>query len=198
MPFKITVSIPETATYKMVMSGKVPLMRTDLEVAGQREKTRIIQRTLRGVDFQGRKFAPYSTNGPIYVYPQHRGTVKARRAAAQRLYRQLGKRGTGAQRTRLGIRFDSYAAYKASLGRSPGVVDLYGPRAPHMLQAIVVRVEGDTIILGIYGEEALRASGHNEGIPGRLPQRRFFDISRAELALIKQDILASVTARLRD
>jgi hypothetical protein len=46
-----------------------------------------------------------------------------------------------------------------------------------MLQEIVVTLRGDTIVVGIYGEAALRAEGHNIGIPGRLPQRHWFDLS---------------------
>ena len=172
----------------------------DLLYAGQRQRTRILERTARGVDVDEIAFKGYSTKGPYYYYPGK--NAKNRRSAVTRAARKLGvavKGGPnrkGEKVTKNGIKFPSYAAFKQSLGRT--AVDLRGPSAPHMLQAILVKAAGivlpgtdanqlnlfdtssaeftnDTyaneIVIGIYGDEASRASGHNTGA-GRLPKRR--------------------------
>jgi len=174
------------------------------------QKTRILQRTARGVDVEGRAFRPYSTKGPYTYYPNARAggssfTERQSKAAAARLKRKLAAKPTkGAGGMRLtrsgkGIVFDSYAAFKRWLGRT--TVDLRGPRAPHMLQALVVKVvgSGDTVArdgrLGIYGAEATRASGHTYGA-GRLPKRKFLGVSIADRVEIVKDIKARITARL--
>ncbi len=164
----------------------------DLEYALQRQKTRILSRTARGVDAEGRAFAPYSTKGPYYHYPG-KGS-KGRRAAAGRFAKK-----TGGTRTRVGVRFESYADFKRSLGRS--VVDLLGPRAPHMLQAVVVRTRatssGDVDgTIGVYGPEAARAEGHNLGTR-TLPKREWFSVGRGEDEAIMRDVEALVYARVK-
>ncbi len=134
----------------------------DLLFAAERQRTRILERTARGVDFEGRPFAPYSERGPYY---------------------------------RRGVKYASYADYKRQLGRN--TVDLTGDRAPHMLQATVSKARGAVeAIVGIYGAEADRASGHNEGNPGKgLPQRRFLDASDADVDAMLDDIRERVLAR---
>lgn len=208
----------------------------DLLYAGQRQRTRVLARTARGVDVNETAFAPYSTRGPYYYYPgkdaKNRGAAVTRfarqvglktRAGKTNTYRvtrtrvsasRLGEKKAWAQRTRLGIKFSSYAAFKASLGRA--FVDLRGPRAPHMLQGIIVRVRdfvlgnettvspdpnstkepANTITLGIYGEEAERAEGHNTGA-GRLPKRRFFGASEQDKIDMINDIVNRAIARAR-
>ena len=170
----------------------------DLLYAGNRQKARILDRTARGIDFQGRRFAPYSTRGPYYSYPgkrsQNRGASRGVR------WRSTGRVG---RKTRLGIKYDNYGAFKRAIGRSH--VDLRGANTPHMLQAIVVMSDGvkvgerrqiplrgfnrpgKRLAVGIYGNEAERAEGHNEGA-GNLPRRRFFDVSDSDLNMIMQDI----------
>lgn len=163
---------------------------TDLRYALERQRSRILERTRRGVDLNGSTFAPYSTKGPYYYYPSRLGSAKSRSAAAARLGRKIG--GT---RTRLGIKFASYAAFKASLGRN--VVDLTGPRAPHMLQAMVVRTKsGSEGTIGIYGSEADRAEGHNVGVPGRLPRREFFGWSASDEKDMVDDLEKIVAAKM--
>lgn len=185
----------------------------DCLYALNRQKTRILQRTARGVDVHGNPFAPYSTNGPFYWYPGK--SAANRQAAAKRAAKKVG-----GQATRVGVKFKSYADFKRSLGRS--TVDLLGARAPHMLQAIVVKVGGlllgsdrvsgliasggirglsaeapvTTAAIGIYGPEAERAEGHNSG-SGRLPKREFFGASEEDARLIAEDIGANLRARLR-
>ncbi len=188
----------------------------DLLYAGQRQRTRILERTAKGVDVNETSFHPYSSRGPVYYYPGK--GAKNRRAAVTRTARKLGIRLKGGPNqkgvgvTRLGIKFPNYAAMKAAFGRT--VVDLRGLSAPHMLQAVLVKVAGvivggtdsqadftnkqpaNEIILGIYGEEGARASGHNEG-RGHLPKRKFFGASDSDKTLVLADILTRVSFRVR-
>lgn len=147
------------------------------------------------MDVEGHPFAPYSTKGPYYYNP-HAGrantSAEQRRGAAKRLRKTLGEGGV----TRSGyLRFDSYAAFKRSLGRTN--VDLTGPRAPHMLQALTVQATGNTELrLGVYGAKAVLANAHNEG--GRhLPQRKFFGASGADVREMAREIGERIAARLR-
>ncbi len=159
----------------------------DILYALNRQKTRILDRTSKGVDADGAPFAPYSTKGPYYFYPGR--AAKNRRAAASRFARK-----TGETRTSVGVKYASYAAFKQALGRS--VVDLMGPTAPHMLQAIVVRSGGGGQgTIGIYGNEADRAEGHNTGA-GHLPKREFFAFGEQDTADITADIESLMSARL--
>ncbi|MDE2103017.1 MAG: hypothetical protein KGL39_37580 [Patescibacteria group bacterium] len=220
----------------------------DAIYAAQRQRTRILERTMRGVDVDERPFEPYSQDGPYYYYPNGRVgttkfTAKQNKAAAKRLLKRIGEfesvvsslpekfqrkipgindnGDTGARLTRSGqgIRFDSYAAFKASLGR--GSVDLRGPRAPHMLQAIAVRAGNrafgtygddeapslngksqpvEEFALGIYGQEAGRARGHNTGdnpLWKRKHQRRFFGASLSDVRSMVSDISTRILARMK-
>jgi hypothetical protein len=172
----------------------------DLLHAGNLLKTRIIDRTARGIDVNGQSFHPYSTKGPYYFYPfgktgSKNFTVKQKVSAATRLRAKIGGTKT---RSGMGLKFASYAAFKSALGRS--TVDLTGLRAPHMLQAIEVKVndQTSTIILGIYGEEAERASGHNTGVPGRLPRRYFFGASPLDLKVLLADLQGRALLRMQN
>lgn len=194
----------------------------DMLYAGQRQRTRILDRTARGVDVDEVAFHPYSTKGPYYYYPGK--SAKNRPAAARSFAGKIGLKnkrigttvtitgGHSASRTRYGVKFSSYAAFKQFLGRTN--VDLRGPSAPHMLQAEVVRVKEVTLKLGddynwdtanqpaneatiaIYGEEAERASGHNEG-RGHLPRRHFHGANAGDKATFLNDILTRVTFRVK-
>lgn len=191
----------------------------DIQGALQNQRARILERTARGTDFAEKPFAPYSTKGPFYYYPStekglsflpsaralraiwagrstFRGEYfKVLGAAAQRFARKVTPNGGTTPGG--GVKFDSYATFKASLGR--GAVDLTGPRAPHMMLAVVVRVrsalEG---AIGIYGPEAARASGHHDGVPKKnLPKRRFLDASGSDRDAMIADIVDSAEARAR-
>lgn len=211
--------------------------REDLQYAGERQRTRQLDRTRHGLDVDGRPFAPYSTNGPYYYNPSagrggaffspkqaervysgkttfQRLDSQNRRAAVRRMFAKLGGHGRATHsdvvhrgtrqagsgemrisRTGRSIRFESYAAFKRWLGRA--YVDLTGPRAPHMLQGILVAARSAAeMVMGVYGAAAARAQGHNEG-GRRLPKRRFFAASGADLAAMVGDIGKRVMARLK-
>jgi hypothetical protein len=106
------------------------------------------------------------------------------------------------------LKVPSYAAFKfQALGRA--VVDLFGHRAPHMLQALVVRLNGSNVkttpgvndrkrparqaALGFYGQEAARAKGNNA-------RRRFFDFGYGDtdsaLTLLQKRIQARVRSKV--
>lgn len=170
----------------------------DLLYAGQRQITRILERTARGVDVNGRPFAPYSKNGPYYYNPNGRLGPAGRAKLSEKQQkdsakRMQGKIGGSLSRTGRTVKFPSYAAFKQWLGRSG--VDLTGPRAPHMLQALTAKASGVDVTLGIYGTAAARATGHNFGAR-HLPQRRFFGASADDAKQMVKDIYVRIKARL--
>jgi hypothetical protein len=124
---------------------------------GQIFRSRIRQRTLSGVDVNGVPFAPYSTNGPYYFYPnKEAGSVRggsgtrrltqeqvrhARSTAAKNRQAKIGAPGV---RTPYGIRYASYAAAKAAHGAMG--VNLYGmEQHTHMLDTMLVKAGGSEI-----------------------------------------------------
>jgi hypothetical protein len=197
----------------------------DMLTIGMYLRTEIVDKTARGVDVNGDPFAAYSTRGPYYYNPSGQsaiGTVShgQQRKAAKRLLTHVGKGNpiTSPHLSRTGrtIVFPGgYAQFKQWLGRNN--VDLTGPRAPHMMQSIQVRAGGqergpgyagsvgpgdlresaDSVTLGIYGEPAARASGHNAGNPRRsLPQRRFLGIDDRMKAYALEIAAARIRARV--
>lgn len=168
----------------------------DFFYAGNRQKSRILGRTERGVDVNEQPFAAYSTKGPYYWYPDR--NLKNRGAARNRFFKttagQYGHIHAGVAKTRTGVKFPSYAAFKAELGRA--FVDLTGPRAPHMLQAIVVIFRAGLLVIGIYGDEGKRASGHNTGTK-TLPRRHFFGASASDKTAMAKDLLYRAKQRLK-
>lgn len=171
------------------------LTKSDRQAGFLMIKQRIVDRTLRGLDYKGAPFAPYSRKGPYYYYPS--GPVGKQISAGRSKKSILGsvsrlhKIVAGGKKTSTGrgIKFEGgYAEFKSTLGR--GVVDLTGPRAPHMLQQIQLIENG----LAIYGDAADRAEGHNEGA-GSLPQRRFFDASEKDIDDIAEFYLNRIVSR---
>lgn len=178
----------------------------------------ILALTEQGKDYTGKPFAPYSTKGPVYVYPNSAGKAGSKRqAAAQRFAKKLGAENSFS-RSRIGLKFDSYADYKRSLGRS--TVDLSGPKN-RMLRAIKVRCNGTELeqrakpgfnqtpatefTIGIWDEAlAVIGAAHNSGAKtGRghkvtLPKRRFLDLSRASMLELERMLVAMQTGRLDD
>lgn len=211
-----TASGGDPVAHVLKIRGALQPTKEDLLYAGQRQRTRILERTARGVDADEHPFKPYSANGPFYFNPNGRLSSEARekvseksqKGAARRFLNKITtkeeRKKDGAprlSRTKRTVKFESYAAFKKWLGRS--VVDLRGAKAPHMLQAITITVKGAAglfkgageLVLGIYGEAAARAQGHNEGTK-RLPQRKFFAASEKDMKLIVRDVYARIRARL--
>lgn len=170
----------------------------------QHQRSRILQRTSAGVDFELRPFAPYNRTRPYYYYPNGRvgrnrskDQLKRDQAAVRRFANKVGRTKGAITRSRLGLKFPSYAAFKLTyLGR--GNVDLYGPRAPHMLQAMQIRSEnGREGTLGIYGHEALRANGIGGDIrPKGMPRRQFFAASESDEAAMAESIRQRIQRRI--
>lgn len=188
----------------------IQITAADAALAVNRQKTRILERTAKGLDVEGRAFAPYSRKGPYYHYPNGRAgssfTDRQNKSAAARLFRALKPGGApkwagGIRKTRTGkgLVFDSYAAFKRWLGRT--AVDLRGPRAPHMLQALVVKVAGAGAAIvkeariGLYGKEAARADGHQRGT-GRLPKRKFLGASADDRKIMIGELMDRIKARM--
>lgn len=183
------------------IAGAPRVTRATALLAVEAQRTRMLRRTAEGKDVHGRPFAAYSADGPYYHNPNGRlkaGAVsdKQQRAAVNRLKRKVP--GSRESRTGKTLKFESYAAFKKWLGRVG--VDLRGPKAPHMLQAMAVKVTGQDadireMRIGIYGPSADRAQGHNDGA-GRLPKREFFGASREDLLAMGKVIGGAVVARL--
>lgn len=185
-------------------------LNPDLMLIGNYVKAQILDRTAKGVDSDGRPFVPYNTTRPFYwnTYTGSKsGSWQAQHRSMNRMLTKLGagsngilRDGSGKELGRRGgtgtsIRFQSYDAFKRSLGRSN--VDLTGPRAPHMLQQLQVRSVPGGVTVGIYGEAAARAAGHNYGVPGRLPQRRFLGATTEDRQHLLKLLSAQVRGRIR-
>lgn len=191
--------------YFLQIENSVRPTDADMLAIGNQWRTHIVERTLAGNDADNSPFAPYSEKSKYYFNPSNKAgrgrvPIEKQKAAAKRLFKKVQK-GNPDQtphlsRTGRSIVFASYGAFKRWLGRTN--VDLFGPQGgSHMLQSIYVRSDGnDSVTLGIYGEPAARASGHNEGILGRLPQRRFFGADEEMMTGAKTLLSTSIRARL--
>lgn len=192
MPLEVRFSGRTPEQFAKDYEKAATVTEADMLYVLNRQKSRILDRTQNGLDINGTPFAPYSRRGPYYYYPG--GAVgrkmadKSRKGAASRFARKVG-----GVRTRVGVKFASYADFKASMGR--GVVDLTGPRAPHMLQAIVVKATSTGGVIGIYGSEADRAEGHNIGA-GRLPKREFFGFGAGDEDAANKDLETILSTRI--
>ena len=176
---------------RLIAEVEAALQPTDADRlwAGNVIRAGILDRTARGVDYKGDPFTPYSEKGPFYWYPASRSA-----SGAKRMRRRLGEGSL--TRSGTGLRFESYAAFKRALGRAG--VDLRGPSAPHMLQAIVVKVQGGQAFVGIYDDfAAAKASGHNDGIHPTLPRRQFFEASQDDIDTITRDLEDRLIERAR-
>lgn len=185
------------------LKSKIKPTADDLLLAMNIVKADIRESTAAGTDAEGAEFHPYSIKGPYYYKPftaggkLASGSAKQERASAHRLHNKLKQTpGYEGRPSRSGrsLVFSSYAAFKASFGRT--TVDLMGVRGPHMLDAMVPSVQGDEGILGIYGNEAERASGHNFG-SGRLPRRHFFGFSQKAKSEINRVLAERISNRLK-
>lgn len=176
----------------------------DILLALKQQQSRILQRTAAGLDVNNRPFAPYNSTRPFYYYPngpvgkqRSKEQLKRDKAGVTRFANKVGRTKGAITRSRLGLKFPSYAAFKLTyLGRAG--VDLYGPRAPHMLQAMTIRSDNDTEgALGIYGNEAIRANGiSGEVRPKGMPRREFFAASEADQKGMAETIRRAIQRRV--
>ena len=89
---------------------------------------------------------------------------------------------------------NKYAQRKAKTGRDSGKVDLTW--SGRMLKALRTNQVGATFfVIGIYGEEGVRAAVHNYGI-GKAPERQFIGASPQDRTAILNDVSARRLARL--
>lgn len=187
----------------------------DLLLAGQTERSRILARTEAGVDVDGSPFAPYNNSRPYYFYPS--GPVGKERAGNQlrnaksgvkRFAKKVGRTKSAVTGSGLGLRFDSYRAFKETYLERQNV-DLRGPRAPHMLQEMLIKAGGavggfedqrigiddrtspaTNFTLGIYGSAAARAIGNNQ-------HRHFFGSNAEDHARLVSLIVNRAAERVR-
>lgn len=170
----------------MEFAQAVELTPQAMQRIGEAQRLRIYQRVAeKHSDVHGLAFHPYSTKGPYYYRPA------GGRQAALRL---RGKIGRGARSTaplpvtRGGsLKFANYAAFKASLGRTG--VDLMGPQGRMLRQMTTHRATAEQVGIGIAGEAAGRARGHQEGNSGKkLPRRAWLGASPDERTAIGEDL----------
>ena len=137
-------SDPTEFTLRIVNASKPNVY--DAMFAGESYRNQILRNTESGLSLYGNPFAAYATAPPYYYYPVGKVgrlrsslTEKQRQGQKNRAFKAFGKVG---ERTHLGIKFPGgYSQFKhEGLGRPS--VDLRGPRGPHMLNALQVRVPG--------------------------------------------------------
>lgn len=210
MPIEFDSTSGSIELFVKGLSESAKVTAGDLLLALNGQKTRILDRTSRGLDVNEEAFVPYSESGPYYWTPGK--NAKSPKNSVARYAKKL-KVKDQVSRSGLSIKFKSYGHFKRALGRF--VVDLLGPSAPHMLQAFVIKISGITYSsnapapkpgssgpeafeasLGIYGEEAQRATGHNTG-EGNSPKREFFSISKSDAAAMASDVEKSLYARMK-
>lgn len=208
MPVNWKGGDPEVAIANL--KKKYTITSRAAQFAVDRQMARMLKRTdpgTGGVDVNGAPFEPYGETGPYYYNPNAndkaeifgagalarirsgKSTFKseAEKRQLSSLSRLQKKIGGTISRSRKSLKFASYGAFKRALGRSG--VDLRGPRAPHMLQAVISKVEhaARQMIIGVYDrEKAKLARIHNTG--SGVPKRRWFAASRKELKDMISDI----------
>lgn len=196
-----------------IIAPKLPTTG-DIAYALLHQKTRILERTAQGLDYQGNSFEPYNTTRAYYYYAPsvvRQRTAKAASRERNRLHKLIGK---GERSGTTGIKFANYAEFKRAFNSS--VVNLMGVDSPNMLGQIELRVNGSSftvdaiggshassltspasglITIGIYdtvSDKGKLAAAHNRGL-GHQPRREFFAVSRSDM----DDILHDVYTRIR-
>lgn len=170
---------------------------------------RIQQRTLQGLDYRGRPFAPYSIHGPYYYSPNGSSHLEKQQVALHHSRYYGGERKRGGT----SVKYDSYAAYKAARGVTvPDLGGMEGSLLPNIMANVGGLHNADDAAgvnldsypapctygeFGIYVEPAAKIAGyHNRGSGSRLPQRAFLGVSDDDAALIRADIIARIQARV--
>jgi hypothetical protein len=109
-----------TAPTRATLAALKTVTAGDLLYVGEGYRSRIRERTFAGVDVNGSPFAPYSTRGPFYRFPNKDAANgrtaagdAARTTASKNRFAKTGRIGI---RTATGIRCESYSAAKAAHG----------------------------------------------------------------------------------
>jgi phage gpG-like protein len=91
---------------------------------------------------------------------------------------------------------NKYAERKAKSGRDSGKVDLTW--SGRMLKAMrTSRVTDRSFVIGIYGDEGVRAAVHNYGM-GKAPVRKFMGANQQDRVSILKDVVSRRMARAND
>lgn len=89
---------------------------------------------------------------------------------------------------------DAYAKRKANSGRDSGRVDLTW--SGRMLKALMIhRITNRDYVIGVYGEEGIRAAAHNYG-SGKMPKREFVTLSPEDERLLADAVRRRMRARV--
>lgn len=137
----------------------------------------ILERTARGVDYQGSPFKPYNTTLPYW----YKGTKYESYDSFKKSLGRFGVDLLGADDPHMLGAFDLKVdghSFKFGSG------DYDAQTAP-----------GTTVTLGIYQTKGQLAYWHNEGV-GRLPERKFFAMSSEDKDRIYQDIAKRIRDRI--
>src|ERR1700733_4926088 len=97
----------------------------DCILGAQVQRSRLLRRTERGVDYAGHPFAEYNKKRVFYFYPngpvgktRSKTEHSSAKAGVKRFANKLGRTKSAITRSGLGIRFDSYDSFKRTyLGR---------------------------------------------------------------------------------
>lgn len=235
----IQIKFPGGVTQKVFLKRLAKALQPtvgDLVSAMQIQHRKIQERTARGVDADSRRFTPYDNKRPYYWYPDgvtkgQKSLTRSQRQSRNRFFKQASireqtltgnslKRGSvrKTNKTKKGIKFPSYAAFKRSFGRT--VVDLFGIRGnkQHMLLSMVVKAgsfsqkadKGKNIVdasrlpakaneatLSVVGEPVERARAHNTGVGKRAKKRTFLAWGADELNLARKFVASRMVTRAR-
>lgn len=142
--------------------------------AGHLERTRIVTRTLQGVDFEGRKFVAYSKN-------YERRKVKAGRGSNVNLF---------------GIGNNPHMLNEMAVRATDKLLEIGYFNTEIAIRA-ATHNEGKTIRTRLgSGHRVVKAKIRSGKSSFRMPKRRFLDANAAEQQKIANDIGQGVTANL--
>ena len=174
---------------------------SDAVLAGQLLRSRIAERTARGVDARGASFVPYSE-----AYAKE----KAVRLGSADTVDLFGYVHHPHMMNAMVVRVNG-----SEMGASP--LSLFGMPVFQGFGGSVNRTPAQMLEVGFYGEEATRARVHNEGAEVRtrlgsgkskkqkkdgkssfnMPMRHFFDANEEDIRLMELAIGNNINARLK-
>jgi hypothetical protein len=186
----------------------------DISYALYRQWQRIDKRTRRAQDADGRPFTAYNRTRPYYYYPGAKRGSKADQASLRnRAHVAMGFKG---DRTKTGIKFDSYAAFHEAMGAPD--VDLRFPviGMDHMMDDITLFGLGASSVrlrdqkpdfddarpapANMYLTFPVKgrlAAVHNAG-EGRQPRREFFAFGNGDAEQVVEDIRLRMYKRVEE